>query len=139
MAHSDLVAITIAAMNRRAESMADALHAASLSAYVKGTTGSHQYSPHVDALFRAGGDNSSDHIPCLVALDPLSSFGLGAGEAALIDIALLAAAMPGRRNQQGSDTSHLERWWRTRADTGRVHPMLLRQLSLRSIVFRQAT
>src|SRR5215831_578141 len=47
--------------------------------------------------------------------------------------------MPGRRNQQGRDTSHLERWRRTCADAGRVNPMLIRQVSLHAIEFRQTT
>ena len=75
ISHSDCVAIAIAAMNWGAESLADSLHPALVRAEVKGATGSHEYSSHVDALFRACGDDSPNDIPRLVALDRFPSFG----------------------------------------------------------------
>ena len=72
---SFLIAVSIAAMNRRTESMADALHPALFRSDVKRTTRPDEHSSHVDALFRACCDYRSNHIPCLVALDLFGSFG----------------------------------------------------------------
>src|SRR5258708_2216372 len=106
---SDLVAIAIAAMNRRTVAITDALYPALFGQYIKGATGPNQHSSHVDALFRAARDNCPYHISCLEALDLFSSFGFRARKANLVDIAFLPAAMPARRNQQRVNASDLER------------------------------
>ncbi len=136
--HSNLVAIAIAAMNWRAEPMANSLHSAGARSDVKGATGPHHHPPNVNSLFAARCDNGSDHIPCLEALDLLGSFRPGAGETNRIDIALLSAAMSSRSNEQRHNPNHLEQERRALANTGGVNPVLFRQVSLRSVVFRQA-
>lgn len=133
------VAIAITAMNRGTEPMADSPHPALFREDVKGATGPHEYSSHVDALFRACGDDSPNDIPCLVALDRFTSFGFGAREADLVDIALLPAAMPRSRNQQGNDASDLKIRRCTPAHTGGIDPMFFRQVSLSTVELRETT
>lgn len=135
--YSFLIAVAIATMNRGAEAIADALYSALFGSYIEGSARPHQYSAHVHALFGASCDDSPDDIPCLEALDLFRGFGFGAGEADLIDVAFLAAAVPARANEQGNDTSHLELKRCAFANAGRVKPVLLWQLAHRSIAFRQ--
>src|SRR6266567_1816579 len=97
--HSNLVAIAIAAMNWRAEPMANSLHSAGARSDVKGATGPHHHPPNVNSL---------------------------------------SAAMSSRSNEQRHNPNHLEQERRALANTGGVNPVLFRQVSLRSVVFRQA-
>ena len=139
MARSNVVAIAIAALNRGAKPMADALHPASWCADVKGATGPHQHPSHIDALLAPCRDGGPDQIPGLKALDLLCPFGFGAGKAKLVDVAFLSVPMPGCCNQEGNDASHFEAGRGARAHTGRVNPVRFRQGSLCAVELGQPT
>src|SRR5579863_3008388 len=136
---SRCVGIPIAVMHRQTEPMADALHPTVFRADVKGATGPHQHSSHVDTLLRACSDDSPNQIPGLKALDPFCSFGPGTGKPNLVDVAFLPAAMPGCGNEERSNASQHKLWWGTCTHTGGINPVLLWQLSLRPIEFRSPT
>ena len=76
MARSFHVAIAIASMNRSTEAIADPLYSALFRSDIKRSTCPDQNPSNVDALVGATGDDCSDDIPRLQALDLLCSFGL---------------------------------------------------------------
>lgn len=123
---SDCVGIPIAAMNRCAEPMADALHPTLFGSDIERAARPHQHSPDIAPLLAACRDHGPNEIPCLKALHLFGSFGPGAREAMLVDIAFLTTPMPGRGYQQGNDSDQREVIGGTLADAGRVNPMRFR-------------
>ena len=88
-------------------------------------------------MFGATGDDCSDYIPRLEALDLFCPFGFGAGKANLVDVAFLPAAMSCCRDQERNNPGKMKLLRRALAHARRIEPVLFREVSHRSIKLRQ--
>ena len=134
-----LIAIAIAAMQRRTKAMAHPLHAPLLGPDIEGARGSHQDPPDMHACILSRGHTSPHQVARLEALDLLRLLGTRAREPITVHAAHLALAASGRTDKQRLDILDLQTLRRMLTHTGRIHPMRFGKIARGPMVLGQPT